>query len=452
VLEDGKGQVGKTLAPEAYREVSGLTLGKVAGAGDSGMIAAESHDNRARVAAAAPLPVVFLGPTLPRKEAEALLPARFQPPAGRGDIYRALSQGHTTIVLIDGEFHGRPSVWQREIADALAEGAVVHGAASMGAIRAAELHSLGMIGHGRIFEWYRDSVIDADDEVALVYGPAERGYPAISEPLVNIRATLEAATPEVITREDRNRLIEFMKGMYYPERSFAALLERGPAAAWPAEQRGRLALFLRERRIDQKRDDAMTALTAVGGGRIGHGAFRNGGQKDRWWRRDRLVLEGLLADRRADPAEIGRRAGLTEPEVTALHHELSALFFVALWGRAHGIVPAGADFDCLRARFPSAAGIPAPRLKELLDTRAFAEAAVHTFLAKSGTESAPRAIVREWAHENGIEHGGLQGDALVDWVIERGPNRFGYIWSFDVEITETLWLLGRVSPPALEMA
>src|SRR5690349_10228433 len=141
-------------------------------------------------------PLIFLGPTLPQAEATALLPACVRPPARRGDIYRALADGYTTIVLIDGEFHGAPSVWQREIADATAEGASVHGAASMGAIRAAELYTFGMMGHGRIFEWYRDGIIDADDEVALGYGPAELGYPALSEPLVNIRATLEAAPAE----------------------------------------------------------------------------------------------------------------------------------------------------------------------------------------------------------------------------------------------------------------
>ena len=70
------------------------------------------------------------------------------------------------------------------------------GAASMGALRAAELHGFGMVGHGRIFEWYRDGVIDADDEVALIYGPEEVGYPSLSKPLVNIRATLAAAVPD----------------------------------------------------------------------------------------------------------------------------------------------------------------------------------------------------------------------------------------------------------------
>src|SRR5262245_60066202 len=152
--------------------------------------------------------IVFLGPTLSRMDAAKILEGDYRPPARRGDVHRALRDRCRTIVLIDGEFHGHPSVWQREILDALGEGTEVHGASSMGALRAAELHSLGMVGHGRIFEWYRDGVIEADDEVALTYGPPEFGYIAQSEPLVNIRATLAAAAPSVISADERDHLIE----------------------------------------------------------------------------------------------------------------------------------------------------------------------------------------------------------------------------------------------------
>jgi len=207
------------------------------------------------------LPLVFLGPSLKRAEAASLLAAEFRPPARRGDIYRGLLDGYTTIVLIDGEFHGRPSVWQREIVDALAEGAVVHGASSMGALRAAELHGFGMVGHGRIFEWYRDGVIDGDDEVALTYGPAELDYLSLSEPLVNIRATLAAAVPEIITAEEHAWLIESVRSLYFPERCFATLQAASPAAKWPTVRRNALSRFLAERRIDQKRLDAVAALT-----------------------------------------------------------------------------------------------------------------------------------------------------------------------------------------------
>lgn len=392
-------------------------------------------------------PLVFLGPTLPVAEARALLTASFRPPAVRGDIYRALVAGHTTIVLIDGEFHGRPSVWQREIADALVEGAVVHGASSMGAIRAAELHTYGMIGHGRIFEWYRDGKLDGDDEVALAYGPSERGYPALSEPLVNIRATLEEGVPEIVSTEERDEFIDFAKELYYPERSFAALLERGPAVGWPAERRRRLQAFLNGKRVDQKRKDAITALTALATMPFDRCCSISDGFAETLWRRERLAAEGLLPVRAVNTIDNARRAGMSDEEIRALRCEMSALFFVALWGRAHGVVATDADFAAQRACFPSACRIPAPRLKRLLAARALADAAVRTFCAahhRRATEEARRAIIRDWANENGIEQTGLQGDSLVDWVIEAGPTHFGYLWRFDVEIAETLWLLGRL--------
>lgn len=394
-------------------------------------------------------PVVFLGPTLPQSEAAALLPCFVRPPARRGDIYRVLAEGYTTIVLIDGEFHGCPSVWQREIADALAEGAIVHGASSMGAIRAAELHSFGMIGHGKIFEWYREGAIVADDEVALGYGPPELGYPALSEPLVNIRATLQAATPEVIAPEERDQVIEFIKGKYFLERSFAALIETGPAAGWPAERRHRLAQFLHQARIDQKREDAVLALTAVANTVCKRGPSKSEANAERRWRRERLVAEGLIPEDELTPVEIARQAGISESEQRDLCRKLSVMSFVALWGNAQDIAPTSADLARQRACFPAAAGVPVPRLNGLLATRALADAAVRAFSAAHGTtnpETAARCIVRTWARDNGIEHPGLPEEALIDWIIDASPNHFGYRWSIETEMIEALWLLGRRAP------
>ena len=393
-------------------------------------------------------PLVFLGPTLSRREASSLLPASFRPPVRRGDVYRALADGFTTLVLIDGEFHGTPSVWQREIADALTEGATVHGASSMGAIRAAELHTFGMIGHGKIFEWYRDGVIVADDEVALGYGPSEFGYPPLSEPLVNIRATMEAAPPGVISPEECGQLIEFSKALYYPERSFAALLERGPVANWPAERRDRLARFLRDGRIDQKREDAVVALTAVAAQGFRRCLSKNVPEPGKPWRRERLVAEGMIPPGEWNAAEIARRAGLSESELAVFRHELSALFFVALWGEEHGLVATPADLERQRAFFSAATVIPGPRRDGLLASRALADAAVRSFsTAHPGrnSNSSTRAIILDWALGHSIQCDGCEGEALAEWVIESSPKHFGYKWAFDDELTETMWLLGRLA-------
>ena len=124
---------------------------------------------------------IFLGPTLPGAEAAQVLDAVYLPPARQGDVYRLVRDHHPqTIGLVDGYFHQVAAVWHREILFALSEGAHVFGAASMGALRAAELHAFGMRGVGAIFEAYRKGAyapypapFERDDEVAIEHGPAK---------------------------------------------------------------------------------------------------------------------------------------------------------------------------------------------------------------------------------------------------------------------------------------
>lgn len=139
--------------------------------------------------------VVFLGPSLAVAEAARLLPARFRPPARQGDVVAALRDGARRIVLLDGTFEAHPAVWHKEILAALSDGVPVHGAASMGALRAAELAAFGMAGHGRVFAAYRDGLVEDDGEVALLHGPAELGFPALTLPLVTLRARIGAIWP-----------------------------------------------------------------------------------------------------------------------------------------------------------------------------------------------------------------------------------------------------------------
>jgi hypothetical protein len=135
--------------------------------------------------------VIFLGPTLPWLDAVNLMPARYLPPAQMGDVYALLGSGIRRIVLIDGLFGGVPSIWQRELLTAIDLGLDVWGCSSMGALRAAELHTLGMHGHGRVFSAFCDGLISNDDEVVLKH---ESGYPfrALTVPLVNIRDPLRS--------------------------------------------------------------------------------------------------------------------------------------------------------------------------------------------------------------------------------------------------------------------
>jgi hypothetical protein len=216
---------------------------------------------------------IFAGPTLPSQEDEGVLDATWLPPAKHGDVYRAVSLLRPRAIgIVDGYFQWAPSVWHKEILWAIHQGVHVFGAASMGALRAAELWSFGMRGVGLIFEAYRDGVLsrcgnepfEDDDEVAVVHGPPETGYIAASEAMVNMRCTLAAAeTAGVIAAATRARLVALAKALFFPVRGYELLLERGRAAALPEDELAALRAWLPAGRVNQKREDALAMLNTM---------------------------------------------------------------------------------------------------------------------------------------------------------------------------------------------
>ena len=138
-------------------------------------------------------PIVFAGPSLfPLTNYSERWDVEFFPPVARDGINRIVRNiaRPGTLVIADGVFHASLSVGHAEIRNAIDLGWKVHGVSSMGAIRAAEMMHLGMIGHGSVFRMFVDDDNFADDEVALLHTPAPPYYPG-SEPLVHIRAFLK---------------------------------------------------------------------------------------------------------------------------------------------------------------------------------------------------------------------------------------------------------------------
>src|SRR5512145_1047332 len=163
--------------------------------------------------------IVFLGPSLERETAEEILAAEYRPPAKRGDLLRAVEDGAEIIGLIDGVFHQESAVAHREILTAIKKGVRVVGSSSMGALRAAEMDTLGMTGIGEVYRLYRSGELVTDDEVALVFDP-ETGL-SLSEPLVNIRFTLrEAERQGIITPQDHAALFTAAQSVFYPQRTY----------------------------------------------------------------------------------------------------------------------------------------------------------------------------------------------------------------------------------------
>lgn len=206
--------------------------------------------------------IVFLGPSLGAAELRQLAPFEVRPPAAHGDIYRAVQDKPRAIGIVDGYFEGVPSVWHKEILHALDKGIHVFGAASMGALRAAELDGYGMRGVGRIYEGYRDGLFEDDGDVAVSHGPAEAGFVPLCEPMVNIHATLAAAKAEGrITEAEHHALDGLARRIHFKERSWERLLAdaqslgSGPSPA--------ALTWLKANRIDQKRLDARAMVQAM---------------------------------------------------------------------------------------------------------------------------------------------------------------------------------------------
>jgi hypothetical protein len=216
---------------------------------------------------------VFLGPTLTAADAAEIIDATFLPPVRLGDVYRVVSRlAPRAVGIVDGYFQWTPAVWHKEILWAIGQGVHVFGAASMGALRAAELASFGMHGVGRVFEAYRDGYLpggddepfEDDDEVAVVHGPRASGYRGASEAMVNIRCTLaRAAERAVIAESTRRALVAQAKAVFFPDRGYAALLALGRAQGLPEHELTALERWLPTGRVNQKRLDAVAMLETM---------------------------------------------------------------------------------------------------------------------------------------------------------------------------------------------
>jgi len=211
--------------------------------------------------------IVFLGPTLPLVAARRILDADYRAPVAQGDVLRAVMERPAAIAIIDGYFANVPSVWHKEILYALSQGVPVLGAASMGALRAAELAAFGMRGVGAIFHAYMDGRLEDDDEVAVTHGPAELGYPLLSEAMVNIRRTLsDAMAAGAVSPHDRRHLQRIAKELPYQERSYDRLLCEAVEEGLDPGEMAHFRQWLGQGRADQKREDAMELLVHLAQG------------------------------------------------------------------------------------------------------------------------------------------------------------------------------------------
>ena len=208
--------------------------------------------------------IIFAGPSLPPSARPRAAEIEWRPPLRQGDLYLAALQRPALIGVIDGYFELVPTVWHKEILWAMTQGIHVYGAASTGALRAAELADFGMKGIGKIYRQFRAGELTDDDEVALLHGPAEVDYLPVTEPMVNVRATVDHAHRlGVIEPSTAATLVWIAKSLFYKDRTYDAILAAATEQGLRRDAPHRFAAWLPEGAIDQKRIDAEVMLRAV---------------------------------------------------------------------------------------------------------------------------------------------------------------------------------------------
>lgn len=354
--------------------------------------------------------VVFLGPSLPTARARDILPARYEPPARRGDVYRWITGGVHRVVLIDGEFHLSPSVWHRELLAALDEGIEVWGASSMGALRAVELAPLGMRGVGRVFEWYADGRIDGDDEVALLHADASEQYRALSLPLVSVRHVVDRARADAALPVDLlDTAMLASQDMPFTERSWPAIAARLDRDRWGTDIDALLAFASSV--PDIKALDAQAVLRACRDQPISPPTPRRGVRDVGGW-----MFAGVHGPRTTTAERA--LAGLVDADpdrVRQARRDAATQWYALEWARLRGVECPTEELD--RRREAWLAGRIQPVDAAWLATRGLTRARFDQLLNERLT---------------------------AQWLVEVEPAHFGELWIADVEALKRLQLDGAI--------
>ena len=160
-------------------------------------------------------PVLFAGPSIAMLDVPQSIEVR--PPAVWGDLAALLDDPPPVVGLADGYFAVAPTVWHKEILSLLAVGVRVVGAASLGALRAAELDVFGMEGVGEIYRAYRDGTLVRDDAVMLLHAPERLRYAPITVPLVDAEHALHVCG---LTGKPLRMLLRIVRTTAYDKRTW----------------------------------------------------------------------------------------------------------------------------------------------------------------------------------------------------------------------------------------
>lgn len=208
--------------------------------------------------------LVYAGPSLSQLDLTKVFDSNsdilFKGPVEAGDLWNHMAtlNNITDILIIDGYFYSKLAVLHSEILEAIASGVRVHGCASLGALRAVELTGRGMIGYGKIYEFYRSHPQTGDDEVAVLHSP-EYPYQTYTVPLINIRI-LHNEVSDVDYKRAISKVLHQLEMISFSKRSWQQIRRICNDQSKANEEGSKLFDKIQADYIDYKFNDSVETL------------------------------------------------------------------------------------------------------------------------------------------------------------------------------------------------
>ncbi|MFF3216065.1 TfuA-like protein [Streptomyces sp. NPDC002886] len=206
-----------------------------------------------------PRRIAFVGPTLP----PSVRPDNgfaYLPPVRHGDLFALDLRAGDEVLIVDGVYQHFAPIRHKEILAQLARGVRVTGAASLGALRAAELADFGMRGLGHVYAAARAGHLVADADVGVLHAGEEDGGRRLTVAMVSVRTAVSELLAAGAIGAEEGALIERVAGrLHFTERSERALEHH--AEGFRDEMRSVLRHI--DRHGDVKTRDALAALDVL---------------------------------------------------------------------------------------------------------------------------------------------------------------------------------------------
>ena len=366
----------------------------------------------------------------------------FRGPAAMGDIWGLIRQDVSTVIIIDCSHSGGASAWHREIIDALHAGITIIGAGGTGALRAVELAGSAILGVGWVHEQYLKGELESDDELL----DSTDGLA-----LVDVRFALDGLLAQnKLSRQKQKSILAEMKALHYTKRTQQNLLKILDNHQVDGSEGLSPPLNIRLR-------DAHAAMDL---------AFHPPGGHDttvtvektvtshpwQWFRTSNMHLSFVFPEGVVRGYEI---FGVLEKRVGKKYfHALSEEFFTHQWLKEHALncPPPYLENSLNKSshlfhddEFLLTNGLTSHELEQL-----FLASATIQWAKKNRVQLLSRyhgKTVENYAHAWGIEHGiRFPADQkAATWIIDKGPEYFGFNWVYSAALMKKLQLEGDVA-------